>query len=452
MSHFLDAWVKITGKDVRSLKVINLEELTRLRNTLIHDGTEATQKEAEFLLYCLHVILETFELVEEDLPESRFSAKGAEELPPVAENRDAVGEKLPLTSGLRQSIVQFLMSLPNIQDHAMQRALVDGAGLDPELLHQIRFSEPVRQFVELLVSTSSQYGRLNNGQTALEAILVAAKTYVGQDKRAICNRLIQELHANVSAGTPQVQQHPIDQEITLHAEQPHPTSSLNIPLELSQALKRQEVVLFIGSDLSAYAGLPSLLEIIRPLAHALQQRWPADERDVTPEHLMRTAQHYENQQGRHALITHLRHLLENPGIHSSSLHRLIATLPLKLIFTTAYDELLQRTLQQAGIAHDVMIEESDIPFGSEQRLQLIKLCGDVRHPQSIVITQHDFNTYLTTHSMFVGRLRNTLERQTPLFLGYNLQDPFFNQIWDTISLEFGNYGGGVMWCYSMMLP
>ena len=37
------------------------------------------------------------------------------------------------------------------------------------------------------------------------------------------------------------------------------------------------------------------------------------------------------------------------------------------------------------------------------------------------------------------RLRTTLESKTALFLGYGLQDPFFNQIWDNIGLDFGRY-------------
>jgi hypothetical protein len=63
-SKFLDAWARVSGKDLTSLQVINLDHLTRLRNTLIHGVREATRSEAELLLHCLGVILETFEITE----------------------------------------------------------------------------------------------------------------------------------------------------------------------------------------------------------------------------------------------------------------------------------------------------------------------------------------------------------------------------------------------------
>ncbi len=65
-SNFLDAYERALGKDLSGLRVVNLEELTRLRNRLIHDNREVTRAEAEFLVNCLQVILETFEIELED--------------------------------------------------------------------------------------------------------------------------------------------------------------------------------------------------------------------------------------------------------------------------------------------------------------------------------------------------------------------------------------------------
>ncbi len=61
-SKFLDAWACASGKDINSIRIINLNELTTLRNTFIHGDREATPAEAELLYNYLQVILETFEL------------------------------------------------------------------------------------------------------------------------------------------------------------------------------------------------------------------------------------------------------------------------------------------------------------------------------------------------------------------------------------------------------
>jgi hypothetical protein len=59
-SHFLEAWAQMSGKDLRSLRLINFDALTTLRNALMHEDREATQAEAEFLVDGLRVMLETF--------------------------------------------------------------------------------------------------------------------------------------------------------------------------------------------------------------------------------------------------------------------------------------------------------------------------------------------------------------------------------------------------------
>lgn len=61
-SKFIEAWGRISGKDLSSIRIINFDQLTKLRNTFVHGDREATQAEAEFLFNCLQIILETFEL------------------------------------------------------------------------------------------------------------------------------------------------------------------------------------------------------------------------------------------------------------------------------------------------------------------------------------------------------------------------------------------------------
>lgn len=63
-SKFFDAWAHTVGKDLSSLQIIDLDQLTKLRNKFAHYGQEASHTEAEFLLHCLKVMLETFDIVD----------------------------------------------------------------------------------------------------------------------------------------------------------------------------------------------------------------------------------------------------------------------------------------------------------------------------------------------------------------------------------------------------
>ncbi len=72
-SEFLDAWARVSGKDLRSLRIINLDKLTQLRNKVMHEGAEATRAEAELLFKALHVILDAFEFANLEEIEGSFS-------------------------------------------------------------------------------------------------------------------------------------------------------------------------------------------------------------------------------------------------------------------------------------------------------------------------------------------------------------------------------------------
>ena len=100
---------------------------------------------------------------------------------------------LELPFELRQKITEFLTSLPIIHDSSSQQAFIYSAGLDSNLQSQLNFGLPTGQFVQLLLNTLTSYSTLKDGRNALEAILEAAKKYVGQERQAYCDSLIQEL-------------------------------------------------------------------------------------------------------------------------------------------------------------------------------------------------------------------------------------------------------------------
>ncbi len=96
---------------------------------------------------------------------------------------------------LQQKIVEFLKSAPNIHDSGTQRSIIYNAGLDARLQDQIQFSGSAEQFVSLLVPLLCDYGRLEDGRTALVAVLRSARDGVGRDKQAYCDLLIRDVQA-----------------------------------------------------------------------------------------------------------------------------------------------------------------------------------------------------------------------------------------------------------------
>lgn len=60
-SGFLEAWMRVCGLEADSIEVINLNELNKFRNELIHKNRQTTATDAHFLFSCLCLICEYFE-------------------------------------------------------------------------------------------------------------------------------------------------------------------------------------------------------------------------------------------------------------------------------------------------------------------------------------------------------------------------------------------------------
>ncbi len=103
-------------------------------------------------------------------------------------------EEYLLSFTLRQDITNFLTTLPNIYDLKMRQKLIKYAKLDRKLRSLIIVEASPLRFVRELMETFRRYGNLSDGRSPLEAILKAAKNFVGIDRREHCDSLINMLH------------------------------------------------------------------------------------------------------------------------------------------------------------------------------------------------------------------------------------------------------------------
>jgi hypothetical protein len=118
--------------------------------------------------------------------------------------------------------------------------------------------------------------------------------------------------------------------------------------------------------------------------------------------------------------------------------RALADLPFKLIITTNYDTLFERALVNAGkrpfvTVYDAKGEDptADYPVNSELSANapfLFKMHGDVQRPESIVVTDEDYISFVLRMGAperfhpVPGTFRYQLARWPTLFVGYSLLD------------------------------
>src|SRR3984893_2026606 len=208
---------------------------------------------------------------------------------------------------------------------------------------------------------------------------------------------------------------------------------MEIPHELVNAIVRGDAVLFIGAGLSIDAGLPGWNELLEPLANSINL--PMALR-TDP---LKVAQYYQNKRGRNVLLNHICEQTDTIGKAPTPNHMRLARLGIHTWVTSNYDSLLEQTLHQAEMRFIKVVCDHDLSTTSSETMTLIKLHGDREQPNTIVITQQDYETYFRHFPRVKQKLTSLLVDKTFLFIGYSINDPDFNQIQSEIVFDLKDH-------------
>lgn len=184
-------------------------------------------------------------------------------------------------------------------------------------------------------------------------------------------------------------------------------------------MRNGDAALFIGAGLSRPAGFVDWKGLLRECAREL-------ELDVEREHdLIAVAQYYLNRRNRDRarLNKILRAEFDKSGTFSKN-HEIIGRFPIRTVWTTNFDRLLERAYESAGRIIDVKVRERQISTPKEGReLTLYKMHGDITSPDEVVICKDDYERYARHHELFQNQLAADLASKTFLFLGFSFTDP-----------------------------
>ncbi len=211
-----------------------------------------------------------------------------------------------------------------------------------------------------------------------------------------------------------------------------PSDSTDIaapPAELIAAFATGNAVLFVGAGLSIGAGLPSWSELVSALSA---------ETGYQGKDPLKAAQYYvDRHPNRAILVKHLRERLDTTGIEPTACHSLLTQLPARIVCTTNFDNLLERAYQAAGHEVNLVVTASDLHKWDETKVNVIKLHGTLDSPDSIVITETDYDNYPKTHGWCVTQLASLLATKTFLFVGYRMSDVDLRQVQSHVALVVG---------------
>ncbi|MBI5653695.1 MAG: SIR2 family protein [Chloroflexi bacterium] len=209
---------------------------------------------------------------------------------------------------------------------------------------------------------------------------------------------------------------------------------MNIPTNLLAEFGKGHGVVFVGAGLSKGAGLPDWKALMRPLADELKCSPDLDPTKI--------AQYYQNTHGlsgRNLLVQHVKRMLNKPGTAPTRNHALLAKISAPIIFTTNFDDLLERALADAKRDVQRIIRDKNVGYWDTDKTNLVKMHGSLDDEEMLIITADDYAAYFRAHANITRALSALLMTHTFLFVGYSLSDPDLWQIYNQIRFDLAEH-------------
>ncbi|GIB31166.1 SIR2 family protein [Vibrio cholerae] len=200
-----------------------------------------------------------------------------------------------------------------------------------------------------------------------------------------------------------------------------------------EELEENNVAIFAGAGLSSSAGYVNWKELIRPLAKELRL-------DVVQEHdLVGIAQYYFNENGRYRISQQLMDEIASAKSPTEN-HRILSSLPISTYWTTNYDKLIEKSLEENGKIVDVKYSNNHLSLTKKKRDAVVyKMHGDIDHPDTAVLTKDDYEKYSVRKAPYITALSGDLVSKTFLFLGFSFTDPNLDYIMSRVRAYFEDH-------------
>lgn len=209
---------------------------------------------------------------------------------------------------------------------------------------------------------------------------------------------------------------------------------ISIPEDLLMQFERGNVLLFIGDRLLSD---PQGRAVLDELTSELVARTKAEDSDYLS--FPAAAQIYEDERGRNSLVQLIRDRLEELGHKPQPVHRMIAALTdCRVLVTTGIDQRLELAFEEAGRPLDVFIDTADVAFDDARYTDLFKLRGSMERPESLILTEDDYEIFFESQENMSVILQGYLARMTLLFVGYDLADPYFRRLYRKVTSSLDN--------------
>lgn len=213
---------------------------------------------------------------------------------------------------------------------------------------------------------------------------------------------------------------------------------MKIPKPLLDDISSGKCLPFIGAGFSLNAKLPE--GEVMPDWSGLTKILISEIGSVKPKTGPDVASSYEHKFGRVQLIEKIRHILHSDSVVPGKAHLSFVQLPFDTIYTTNFDLLIEDACVSKGKPYRSLVGELQLPFhGGPLTTNIVKMHGDLRHEEHIVINREDYDGFLEKYPVISTHLSSMLITHTALFIGYSLTDPDFTHIRKVVQSRLGRF-------------
>lgn len=203
--------------------------------------------------------------------------------------------------------------------------------------------------------------------------------------------------------------------------------------EYIRAVSQGYAAVFAGAGLSRGSGYINWKEFVRPLAEDIGLNVDKEEHD-----LVSIMQYYRNEHGTRASINQkILNEFTKDTINNENLN-ILTRLPIDTYWTTNYDELIEEALKNHNRKVDIKITQKSLANNLHDRDAVVyKMHGDVKTPETAVLTKDDYEIYGTERPLFRTALQGELISKTFLFIGFSFEDPNLEYVLSQIRVLLG---------------
>src|SRR5260370_19151155 len=192
----------------------------------------------------------------------------------------------------------------------------------------------------------------------------------------------------------------------------------------------------VGAGMSRNAVVPAGKKI--PLWEDLGRSLAADMRDYDYTTPLDAISAFSQQFARAKLVERLSDLLLVDRAKPGNVHKAFCSIKFPIVCTTNFDFLLEKQYDlNPRYCRPVMYEQQLSVANRGPGVQLLKLHGDVHHPERLIATEDDYVGFLQQYPFIATYLANLLITKTAVLIGFSLDDPDFRQVFRLISDRLG---------------